>query len=78
MTLPEYLAAKKISQADFGARCGVTQGAVSQWVRDGVPRERVVMVVAMTEGEVSAHDVAPDMYPSGFVFPAEMLQQVAA
>jgi DNA-binding transcriptional regulator YdaS (Cro superfamily) len=77
MTLSEYLAKKKISQLDFAGRCGVTQSAVSQWLRDGVPRDRVVLVVSVTEGEVTAHDVAPDMYPRGFVFPTEMLQQAA-
>lgn len=80
MTLSEYLAAKKISQADFAARCGVTQSAVSQWARDGVAPDRVLLIVAITGGEVSAHELRPDLYPDGFEFPPEMLrrQQVAA
>jgi len=54
---------------------GVSQSAVSQWLRDGVPADRVKQIVAISNGEVNAHDLRPDLYPDGFNFPRKMLDE---
>jgi DNA-binding transcriptional regulator YdaS (Cro superfamily) len=50
----------------------VTPQAVNQWVaKQRVPLDRVKTVVLAAGGKVSAHELAPDLYPDGFEFPAE-------
>lgn len=74
MTLDEFLNRRR-TQPWLAARVGVSQSAVSQWLRDGVSAERVPAIVAATEGEVTAHDLRPDLYPAGFEFPPDMLPE---
>lgn len=74
MTLQEFLE-KRQTQPWLAARIGVTQSAVSQWLRDGVPAQRVRGIVAASGGEVTAHDLRPDLYPEGFEFPPKMLKE---
>lgn len=45
-----------------------TAWAVQKWKR--CPAERVKGVVLACNGAVSAHDLRPDLYPEGFIFPA--------
>jgi len=71
--LADYLKLDGQSQTSLARKLSVTQGAVSQWLKDGVPAERVRDIVATTRGVVSAHDLRPDLYPEGFVFSREML-----
>lgn len=49
----------------------VTPQVVVNWRKRGVPTERVRAIVQATNGEVSAHDLAPDLFPEGFEFPPE-------
>lgn len=49
-----------------------TAWAVQKWQR--CPAERVCLLVAASDGEVTAHDLRPDLYPNGFEFPRAMLQ----
>jgi DNA-binding transcriptional regulator YdaS (Cro superfamily) len=71
VTLQKFL--QKESQSWLAGRLGVSQSAISQWLRDGVPADRVKQIVAASNGEVSAHDLRPDLYPDGFTFPRKML-----
>jgi len=71
VTLSEFLETK--SQSWLAGRIGVSQSAISQWLRDGVPADRVKQIVAASNGEVTAHDLRPDLYPRGFTFPRKML-----
>jgi DNA-binding transcriptional regulator YdaS (Cro superfamily) len=73
VTLPKFL--EKKSQSWLAGQIGVSQSAISQWLRDGVPADRVRQIVAVCNGEVSAHDLRPDLYPDGFIFPKKMLDQ---
>lgn len=41
---------------------GVTPQAVSQWLRQGVPPARVIQVEAAVRGEVSRHELRPDIF----------------
>ncbi len=43
-------------------RCGVSPQAASKW-RNRIPAERVLQVERATDGEVSRHDLRPDLYP---------------
>ncbi|HXC39847.1 MAG TPA: Cro/CI family transcriptional regulator [Burkholderiales bacterium] len=61
MNLADYL--KNTSQEAFAKRLGVTQSAVSQWIRKRVPGERVLAIEAATDGIVSRHELRPDLYP---------------
>lgn len=41
---------------------GLSRGAVSQW--STVPAERVLEVCALTQWQVSPHQLRPDLYPN--------------
>ena len=76
MQLAEYL--KNTTQAAFAMRCRVSQSAVSQWVRDGVPFGKVRVIFEASDGKVTPHDCFPDMFPVDFAFPAEVVAKEAA
>ena len=76
MQLNEYL--KTTTQAAFAERCDVSQSAVSQWSKTGVPFGKVRVVFEASDGNVTPHDCFPDIFPSGFVFPAESAPKAAA
>jgi DNA-binding transcriptional regulator YdaS (Cro superfamily) len=69
MNLAEFL--KTTTQSAFAARIGVRQSAVSQWLQSRVPAERVRQVVDASSERVTPHELRPDLYPEGFVFPAQ-------
>jgi len=75
MTQQEALAAaiEKIGGYAATARALAigTAWAVQKWKQ--CPAERVRGLVMACEEEVSAHDLRPDLYPDGFTFPREML-----
>lgn len=71
MNLAEYLNLPEVSQGKLAAALGVSQSAVSQWVKKGVPAERVPALVRESQGRVTAHELRPDLYPQGFEFPVQ-------
>ncbi len=62
MQLREYLKTHA-SQTGFASLLGVTQSAVSQWIRGRIPAERVLAIESATSGKVSRHELRPDLYP---------------
>jgi DNA-binding transcriptional regulator YdaS (Cro superfamily) len=50
------------SQLALAVRLGVTPQAVVKWKRR-VPSERVLDIEAATGGQVTRHDLRPDLYP---------------
>jgi DNA-binding transcriptional regulator YdaS (Cro superfamily) len=66
MDLKTYLALPENTQEALAAKLNppATQGAVSQWLKAGrVPSERVLQVEAATDGQVTRHEMRPDLYP---------------
>ena len=65
MKLSAYFTKYKVSQTEFGKRIGVTQGMVWQWLNNErrVSAEKVLAIEEATNGEVSRHDIRPDIYP---------------
>lgn len=65
MDLKTYLSKPGNTQARLGASLNppVTQGAISQWLADRVPAERVLQVEAATGGEVTRYEMRSDIYP---------------
>lgn len=63
MKLDQYL--KTTSQDAFAQALGVSQGLVSHWVtgRARIPAERVLTIEAATGGQVTRHELRPDLYP---------------
>jgi DNA-binding transcriptional regulator YdaS (Cro superfamily) len=50
------------SQSALATACGVTQAAVSKWLRGGqVPAERCIQIEGATHGEVRCEDLRPDI-----------------
>jgi len=64
MILSEYLRTKKLTQAQFAERMGVSQGLVWQWLngRQPITAERAVKIELLTEGEIRRHELRPDLY----------------
>jgi DNA-binding transcriptional regulator YdaS (Cro superfamily) len=65
MKLTDYLKKTGISQKEFGAKVGVTQSMVWQWINNKrrIAAENVIPIESATEGNVSRHDLRPDIYP---------------
>lgn len=49
------------SEAELARRVGVTGQAVNQW--DVAPHRRAIEIEKATGGQVSRHDLCPDLYP---------------
>lgn len=49
------------SQRELAHALGVTQGAVSQWVKNGVPMDRCIPIERATAGAVRCEDLRPDV-----------------
>lgn len=61
-------------QSELARKLGVGQNRVNNWLnrdRQGTPAEFCARIEALTEGDVSCHELRPD------VFPAPAKQQVA-
>jgi DNA-binding transcriptional regulator YdaS (Cro superfamily) len=67
MKLERYLEKRELSQAAFAELFSpkVTQGAVSHWITGTarVEAERALEIERITKGEVSRHDMRPDLWP---------------
>jgi DNA-binding transcriptional regulator YdaS (Cro superfamily) len=65
MQLSEYLEREEITQTEFAGRVKVSQGMVWQWLnkRRPVAAEKVLAIETATGGEVSRHELRPDIYP---------------
>lgn len=52
------------TQEDFARRLGVSQGLVWQWIngRTRITAERAIQIEAATAGEVTRHDLRPDVF----------------
>lgn len=51
------------TQTELGSRCGVSYQAVQKWQKSGVvPAERVLLVERATGGQVTAHEMRPDVF----------------
>jgi DNA-binding transcriptional regulator YdaS (Cro superfamily) len=64
MDLRTYLAQRGLSQAEFAALLGVTQGLVWQWLngRTVVTAERALAIEQCTGGEVTRAELRPDLF----------------
>lgn len=51
------------SQAALAGALGVTNMAVVHWKRRGIPATRVLAIERATGGQVSRHELRPDLYP---------------
>jgi DNA-binding transcriptional regulator YdaS (Cro superfamily) len=60
MKLSEFLATT--TQEEFAKRLGVTQGAVSQWLRGGVPVARAADIERATRGLVTRVELLPEIF----------------
>ncbi len=64
MDLKQYFEETGDTQEKLADRLKITQGAVSQWLKNRVPAERVLDVERETDGKVSPHAMRPDIYPA--------------
>lgn len=65
MNIKAYLAKHGLSQEEFGKKIGVSQGLVWQWLdgRTRITAERAKEIAEKTDGEITRHDLRPDLYP---------------
>lgn len=65
MRISTYLREKGLSQEEFATHLGVSQGLVWQWIagRTRVTAERAIEIEGKTDGEITRHDLRPDLYP---------------
>lgn len=63
MNLKTYL--ETTSQSELARALGVTQGTISHWLngRARIPAERVIAIERATAGNVTRHELRPDLYP---------------
>ena len=52
------------SQSALARALGVSPQAVNQWLKSKVPAERVLDIEFATNGQVTRHDLRPDLYPN--------------
>lgn len=53
------------NQTKLAEVCDVAPSAVQQWVASGhVPAKRVLTIEAATGGQVTRHELRPDIYPA--------------
>lgn len=59
-----YMERHNLSQAGFGAKVGVSQGMVWQWLSGYRPigAERAVEIEKRTRGEIKRHELRPDLF----------------
>jgi DNA-binding transcriptional regulator YdaS (Cro superfamily) len=50
------------SEQALAARLGITQQAVSQWFKKGVPPARIPKLIKICNGEVTERELRPDIY----------------
>lgn len=54
---------KKVGgRRQLAERLGIEVSAVQQWHGNGIPADRVLELEAATEGEVTRHDLRPDLF----------------
>ena len=73
MKLAQYLEQEKLTQEEFGKRvgAGVSQGLIWQWLEwltdpargTRITAERAIEIEAATGGQVTRHELRPDLYP---------------
>lgn len=62
MKLTDYL--EKNTQTALADKLGVTQGLISQWIKDKtkITAERAIQIETATEGKVARQDLRPDIF----------------
>lgn len=65
MNLAKYLEKHNLSQTEFAARLGRSQGLVWQWLNGHRPiaATQALAIERITGGEVSRYELRPDVYP---------------
>jgi DNA-binding transcriptional regulator YdaS (Cro superfamily) len=51
------------TQKKLAKICGVTQQAVNDWLKRGIPAHRALTVERAVSGAVTRHELRPDIYP---------------
>ncbi len=51
------------SQQKLAEQVGVTQQAISKWLRDGISADFVIPVARAVDFAVTPHDLDPELYP---------------
>lgn len=63
MNIADYLSEANLTQQEFAAMVGVTQGRVSHWLKgENVPADRCVRIEVATGGKVARNDLRPDIF----------------
>jgi DNA-binding transcriptional regulator YdaS (Cro superfamily) len=58
------------SQAELARQLGIGVAAVTHWKRRGrIPADRVLSIERLTNGQVTRHEMRPDLYPVERVSP---------
>jgi len=63
MDIAAYLKQNDLTQEEFAAKVGVTQGRVSHWLRgDKIPAERCTDIERITGGAITRQELRPDVF----------------
>lgn len=64
IAIQAYLEKHQLSQKDFADSLGVTQGAVSQWIKGKtrIDEDRAADIIKVTRGEVTAEQLFPHLF----------------
>jgi DNA-binding transcriptional regulator YdaS (Cro superfamily) len=61
MDLETYLS-RRGAATEMGRALGITHSAVLQWIKNGVPAERVLAIEVASGGKLSRHVLRPDLF----------------
>jgi DNA-binding transcriptional regulator YdaS (Cro superfamily) len=55
---------KKGARVIISEKLQMTHAGVSQWIKRGVPPDRIIQLCEALDWEYSPHDINPDIYPN--------------
>lgn len=55
---------KKGARVLLAEKLGMTHAGVSQWIKRGVPPDRIIQLCSVLGWEYAPHDINPELYPN--------------
>jgi|APSaa5957512576_1039674.scaffolds.fasta_scaffold201868_2 DNA-binding transcriptional regulator YdaS (Cro superfamily) len=50
------------TQGELAKQIGISQVAVSKWMKNGIPPNRAIQIEQLTNGEITRQELRPDFF----------------